>query len=343
MLPIETFAKNPVLSSAMENDDRIKLVRNDEEKKVDVFVDGDHFTSYIYLSTIEKPILYPIKTSKGTFITRGYPIANRPGERVDHPHHVGLWFNYGDVNGIDFWNNSGAIPEDRKNKYGSIVHREIKQMKSGKDEGVLEVGMDWVDHQGKVLLKESTVFIFGGKGNTRYIDRITTLIAQNMDVSFIDNKEGMLGMRMARELEHPADKPVKFTDAQGNFTDVRSLNNEGVTGMYRSSEGIEGDDVWGTRGRWMNLSGTIQGEDVSVVILDHPTNVGYPTYWHARGYGLYAANPLGQKAMSGGKEELNYKLKIGESVTFRHRVLVYSGEKATDKELEKKFNSFEKE
>lgn len=342
MLSIVTFAATSDLSSTMENDERITLVRNDAERKVDVYVDGEHFTSYIYPSTIEKPVLYPIKTSEGTFITRGYPIANRPGERVDHPHHIGLWLNYGDVNGLDFWNNSDAIPADRKSKYGSIIHREIKQTKNGKDQGVLEVAMDWVDHQGKVLLKENTTFFFGGKGDKRYIDRITTLTAQGQDVSFTDNKEGMLGIRMARELEHPSDKPEKFTDSQGNPTDVPSLNNEGVTGKYRSSEGIEGDDVWGTRGRWMNLSGTIEGENISVAVLDHPENVGYPTYWHARGYGLYAANPLGQKAMSGGKDELNHKLKSGESMTFKHRILVYSGKTAADKDLEKEFKSFTK-
>lgn len=107
-----------------------------------------------------------------------------------------------------------------------------------------------------------------------------------------DNKEGMLGMRMARELEHPDE-------------------NENATGIYKSSEGLEGIEVWGTRGKWMNLSGKIDNESTSVAILDHPDNVGYPTYWHAREYGLYAANPLGQKALSDGKEELNFKLSAG--------------------------------
>ncbi len=106
----------------------------------------------------------------------------------------------------------------------------------------------------------------------------------------------MLGIRVARELEHPSDKPEIFTDASGIATAVPTLNNDGVTGMYRSSEGIEGDDVWGTRGKWVNLTGEINGEKVSLAILDHPKNPGYPTYWHARGYGLFAANTLGQKA-----------------------------------------------
>lgn len=174
----------------------------------------------------------------------------------------------------------------------------------------------------------------------RIIDRITRLTGLDKDVSMKDNKEGMLGIRVARELEHPSDKPEIFTDAKGEATNVPSMNNEGVRGMYRSSEGIEGQEAWGTRAKWMNLSGEIKGEKVSLAILDHSGNVGYPTYWHARGYGLYTANPLGQKEMSGGKEELNFKLAAGESVTFKHRVLIYSGNDVSDEQLNEDFEQF---
>src|SRR5690554_1101753 len=130
-------------------DARIQLIRNDTEKKVDVMVDGELFTSYIYPENIVKPVLYPIKTATGTLITRGFPLESRPGERVDHPHHIGLWFNYGDVNGLDFWNNSDAIPEDKRAHYGTIVHQEINRISSGNDRGELEVSMAWKDSEGK--------------------------------------------------------------------------------------------------------------------------------------------------------------------------------------------------
>jgi hypothetical protein len=100
------------------------------------------------------------------------------------------------------------------------------------------------------------------------------------------------------------------------------MDNALVTGNYRSAEGIEGKEVWGTRCRWMKLSGEIKGEQVSIVIIDHPSNVGYPTFWHARDYGLFAANTLGQKIFSDGLLELNYSLKKGESVTFKYRLVV---------------------
>jgi hypothetical protein len=102
------------------------------------------------------------------------------------------------------------------------------------------------------------------------------------------------------------------------------MDNAGVNGDYLTSEGKKGDAAWGTRGRWCMLSATISEEPVTVAILDHPANPGYPTYWHARGYGLFAANPLGQKALSDGKEELNFALEAGKSATFRYRILILS-------------------
>jgi len=326
--------------TSMEEKVKIELVRKDAEKKVEVLLNGELFTAYLYPETIAKPVLYPLKSAGGGLLTRGYPLEPRSGERVDHPHHIGLWLNYGDVNGLDFWNNSDAIPAAKKSGYGSIVHREINNISSGEDKGELEVTSDWVGPKGEVLLTESTVYIFRTKGNKRMIDRITRLTAGEEEVSFKDNKEGMLGIRLARELEHPADKAEIFTDASGQVTDVPTMNNEGVTGMYQSSEGITGHDVWGTRAKWMNLTGEISGEKVSLAILDHPDNIGYPTYWHARGYGLYAANPLGQKSMSGGKEELNFKLAAKESVTFKHRIIIYSGEKAPNEKVNLDFDDF---
>jgi hypothetical protein len=316
---------------------KVEFLRKDAERKVDVLIGGQFFTSYLYPSeaVLKKPVLFPIKTAKGTTITRGYPLEPRPNERTDHPHHVGLWFNYESVNGLDYWNNSTAIDSlKRLEKYGTIRHTGITQVKKGKV-GKLQVTADWVekDGMGKVVLKETTLYKFSGKGDVRIIDRSTTLTAFDEDVAFNDVKDGLFALRVARELEHPSDKPDVFTDANGIETKVKVLNNEGVVGKYRSSEKIEGEAVWSTRAKWMNLSGKIGTETVAVAMIDHPKNLNYPTYWHARGYGLFALNPLGEKVFSKDKKTLNFKLKKGESVTFHYRVVVKSGA-LTDQELE---------
>lgn len=325
-----------------KKDKRFEITENRAEKRIDIKIDGKPFTSYIYPESIMKPVLYPLRTSEGTLITRGWPLDPRPGERVDHPHHVGMWFNYGNVNGLDFWNNSNDIPTEKKSGYGTIKHFSVNKMKSGNDQAELFVTKYWQKPDGTNLLKEDTKYIFSGTENKRTIELITKLTALKEDVTFKDTKEGLLAIRLARELEHPSDKPEKFTDASGKATDVAKMNNEGVTGKYRSSEGIEGDDVWGTRGKWVNLNGKIENEPISLVILDNSGNVGYPNYWHARGYGLFAANPLGQKDFTNGKDVLDYMLLAGKSVVFRYKVLINSGSNLTDEQVNAEFKVFSK-
>lgn len=317
---------------------KIEFVRSDSEKKIDVMVDCKLFTSYRWhdpvVLDIKKPVLYPIIASSGTEVTRGYPLNPRPGERVDHPHQIGLCYNYGNVNGYDFWNNSTAIPEDRRDKYGTIMHVGIDKLKGGSSgEGLMVANESWTDPSGKELLAEKSEYHFIAKGGIRIIDRIITLTATNGDVSMKDTKEGGFGIRFARQLEMPSQEELVLTDAQGNPTTVKQMSNEGVTGNYRSSEGITGEAVYATRGKWVDLYGTIGNEIISVVMVDHPKNPGYPTYWHARGYGLLLANPLGVGAYTNGQHVLDFSIPAGKSATFRFRLIVNSGADLTDAEI----------
>ena len=292
---------------------------------VDVFIGGKPFTSYFFpgQDVLKKAVLFPLISAQGTTITRGYPMAPRAGERVDHPHHVGMWLNYEDVNGFDYWNNSTNIIASLQNhKMGTIVHTSV--VKQDAKKGLLEVSADWIDNDGKgqKVLEEKTTYVFSGTADSRTVDRITTLTAVADKVLFRDVKDGMFAIRVARQLEMPSNKPDVFTDAHGVETKVPVMDNAGVNGDYWSSEGVKGEAVWSTRAKWMNLHGEMDNHSISVTIFDHPTNVSYPSYWHARGYGLFAVNPLGAKVFSNGKDERNLTLKKGESVTFRYRTLI---------------------
>ena len=318
------------------------LVDLPKNKKVEVRYDGKLLTAYCYFDSTEKPVLFPMKTLSGVTITRGYPVAPRPGERTDHPHHLGLWMNYESVNGLDFWNNSTAIAPERKPKYGSIRHQKILASKSKKDEASLKTMSHWVNPQGDVLLEETTFFVFTKQDNNFIIDRISTLEAKAPEVLFKDVKDGMIAIRVARQLEMPSKEGGKFVDAHGEITEVPPSGSDQVSGLYVNEEGIKGDDAWGKRSRWATLNGNIGNEAISVAIIDHPKNPGYPTYWHARGYGLFAANPLGQKAFSGGKEELNLTLKQGEKAVFRYRIIVHSGSTLAETEIKHQADDFGK-
>jgi hypothetical protein len=321
---------------------QIKLVTVTEANRVDVTVNGNLFTSCMYADTFEKPFLFPVVAADGITVTRGFPIVPRQGEGVDHPHHTGFWFNYGNVNGVDFWGNSKSLPPEERKKCGVIRLRNIDKMESLSDRGILAVTNEWVNPDGSVPLEEHTTFSFYAGENYRIIDRITTLTSKVPEITFADTKEGAFAIRVARFLEFPSEEPEIFVDASGKQTEVPVLDNEGVNGNYLSSEGIEGAKVWGTRARWMKLYAVNGSDTISIVFMDHPSNLNYPTFWHARDYGLFSANPFGQKDFTNGKEELNFKLKQGESVTFKHRLYIKSGSDFVASDIDEEWNKFSK-
>lgn len=319
---------------------KVAFITRDADKQVDVMIGGKLFTSYCWYDNVFKPVLYPVCTSEGTVITRGFPLKPRAGERNDHLHQIGIWLNYGNVDGFDFWGNGSA--GKRSPNGGEIKHLKIDKMSGGNGEGSMSTSESWIDPSGKQLLSEKTEYHFIASGSIRIIDRITTLTATGNTVIFKDTKEGMFGIRVARQLELPSKDNAALIDAQGKPSQVKASSNEGVTGNFKSSEGITGDAVWSTRAIWMNLFGSIGNEKISIVVCDHPKNQSYPTYWHARGYGLFSANPLGAKDFTQGKEELNFSIPAGKSTTFRYRVIINSGSHLTDTEINTYSDDFAK-
>lgn len=319
----------------------IELKRDDQKRRIDVIVEGKFFTAFQYPENLEKPFLFPVYSPNGSVITRGFPLEPRAGERVDHPHHIGIWFNYGNVNGLDFWNNSSAIEADKKDSYGHIVVTKIDKVKSG-EKGLIEVTSEWKDNKGNTLITEKAEYIFSGEGNTRTIDHISTLTATNGKVTFADNKEGLFAIRVDRAFEMPSDESLIFTDAHGNPTAVKATDNKGVTGMFVSSSGLKGEKVWGTRNAWVLLSGTKDNVLITMGIFDHPENSGFPAYSHARGYGLFSMNNLGQNSYDPSKEKVNHSLERGESLILRHRFFVQSGHEVTISQAHKIFENFSK-
>lgn len=318
----------------------IKVENNEADSRIDISVNGEPFTSYMYADTFEKPFIFPIVAASGSIVTRGYPIEPREGESVDHPHHTGYWFTYGNVNGIDFWGNSKMIPASRKHMYGTIRLKSIDNIQTLPGKGIIKLTQEWVNPDGSIPLLEKVTYEFSGGEDFRIIDRISELSTQLPEVSFEDTKEGAFAIRVAKFLEFPSEKPQKYVDEYGNITEVPAVNKEGVNGNYLSSEGIEGGEVWGKRAKWMKLYGTSGPDTLSLVIMDHPSNLNYPTYWHARTYGLFSANPFGVKDFTKGEEKLNLILEAGETLTFKHRLYIKSGNGASAAEIETRWTEF---
>jgi hypothetical protein len=324
-----------LLSGCNSSDGNVEFRHDRANNRVEVFINGNIFTSYFYPPDSEKPVLTPIFTSSGKEITRGYPHEPRPFERVDHPHHVGLWLNFGDVNGLDFWNNSFRVSAENKHRYGSIKFREIVSEDPGK--GELIVASEWVDNDNNVLLDEETTFIFSEENGVRSIKRTSRLTAVR-DVRFKGNKEGLLGLRMDRAFEEPTDRPQRLLDANGNLPDESFVHNEGVNGVYRNADGYHGGEVWSKRSPWVALRGEKEGEIITVAIFDNKSNPYYPAWSHARGYGLFAVNNLGGKGMHPGEEDVEINLKPGENISFTHLIVI--GGDMSDDDLKKIGNDF---
>jgi hypothetical protein len=319
MLPVAALAQKAQM---------VKVVKAAGQNKIDILIGNKPFTSFLYPDTLEKPVLYPVRAANGTVVTRGFPLNPKPGDPTDHPHHIGIWFNFENLNGLDFWNNSYAIPQAKKKDYGWVKTDRILQTKSGA-KGELAYHANWTNQANDVLLEETTHLEFSGNSHQRIIDRVTVLKAVT-DCIFNDAKDGLMGLRLAHELQIPTTQDQKFTDNKGNVTLIKGGDDKVPNGNYLTSEGKTGDAAWSTRGKWCKVYGKMGADSVSITIIDHPQNPNYPTFWHARGYGLFAANPLGEKQFTNGKSEKNLKLKKGESVTFRYRIVVDDGNKTPD-------------
>jgi hypothetical protein len=331
--------RNDDVAAPDHDDHPVSLHHFAEQQKVEVFIDGALFTEYRYALEIKKPVLFPLIAADGTILSRGYPLEPRPGEQTDHLHHVGQWLDHGVVNEVDFW---AATPEKQSTDdktYGSVIHRKITEMSEG-ETGALAYTADWISDRGEKLLVEQTRFVFSGEDDDRIIDRITTLEAQDEAVVFEDSKEGMMAVRVARFMEQPYDEPQELIGTDGKPMAQKVVDNAQVKGEYLNSDGLRGDAVWGQRANWVSLAAPKEGKTYAITIMDHPSNVNYPTHWMARGYGLFAANPLGSKVYSEGKEELNLTLAPGESTKLTYRILLHSGEALSQEKLDSLYQEF---
>ena len=289
----------------------ISIVR--ENGKLIVKAGGDLFTQYIYKDEKRsKPVLYPVIGPLETPLTRKYPLEEKSeGEESDHPHHASLWYTHGDVNGVDFW----AVGENK----GKIIHQEFLEMKGNS----FTSSNFWKDGEGKTICQDQRTLSFHEFGqNGRAIDIEITLMATVEDLVLGDTKEGSMGIRMAPEFR---------------------LRGKVARGSCLNSEGAVGKSIWGKRASWVSYWAKFDEQNLAISIFDHPSNPRHPTWWHARDYGLVAANPFGQHDFEGKpKGTGDMKLNLGEKVTFKYGFLFHLGD-PLDSNVAQKYLEWSKE
>ena len=312
-----------ILAAGCSTTRKVQFVK--DENKVDVMVGEKHFTSYLYALDpdkppadkklkLTKPILFPVYSSSGIMVCRGYPMTQIKGETTDHLHHTGIYFTY-DIMQDHFWANS-------KEQLPAVRHVRITEMKSKGNNGTLAVVLHWIGKEGRVLLEETRKMVFSAGRDENAIDFEIDLKAVGQKIEFGDTKEGMFAIRVADWLRE-----------------------EKGTGEYLSANGQRKEaGVWGKRSRWVRMQGQRDGKAIGIAIFHHPSSVNYPTYWMSRGYGLFSANPLGQYIYQKhhnieGAKPFNLTLQPEQKAHFGFRMLIYE-EPRTAEQLERRFKQF---
>jgi len=266
-----------------------------------VEINGQLFTEY-YFKDVPRPYCYPLIGPGETAMTRDYPMKSPPGEDHDHLHHRSLWYAHGMVNGHDFWT-------EQKN-FGKIVHDGFAEIKSGDQFGMIKSKDRWVAHDGSTVVctDERTLRIYKpATDSERVFDFEITLHASNGDLTLGDTKEGTMAVRLAESMK---------------------LKRPGEHGHIVNSAGVRDEETWGKRADWCDYYGPIGGKTFGIAIFDNPANPRHPTSWHVRDYGLFAANPFGLHDFESlpDKNAGNLTVKSGESITFRYRFYLHTGD-----------------
>jgi hypothetical protein len=286
------------------------------EKGVAIKIDGKPFTEYLKRAG-HSPALYPLIGPTGRPVTRSYPFEAAPQDASDdHPHHQSFWFTHDKVNGLNF---GAANKNDDKGDSGvHIAHREFEDVSSG-DTARIKTRDDWMDGDKRICEDERTLVFGKGPKDTRWIDFTITLKATDGDVTFGDTKEGSFAVRVADSMRVDAKKG----------------------GHIVNSDGKENAAAWGLPARWVDYTGPVDGETVGIAIMSHPKSFRPLPRWHVRTYGLFAANPFGQKDFPkpAAAKQGEYTLKKGDSITLRYRVILHRGVTDT-KQLDAAFHDF---
>jgi hypothetical protein len=295
---------------------------------LDFYAGGDLATTYHYAGTapdpkggtkpLAKPYFWPVYAPGQIPVTRDWPLKPaQPGGTKDHVHQKSAWFCHGDVipegvelkvksadrhvKGVDFWSETAG--------HGRIVCTKVGEPKAVSPTHVLvPTANEWVAADGTKVLDESRTIHFLTLPAGRLIVLDIDLLASAAPITFGDTKEGAMGVRV--------------NDA------IRADPKARTGGTLTNAAGKAGEkSVWGYAADWVDYFGKISGKTAGVAVFDDPHNP-FRAAWHARGYGLLAANPFGRSG-SGfpsqkGKRDL-VKLAKGDHLKLRYAIYAHDG------------------
>jgi len=293
-----------------------KVDLNQGDDRIEIKIGAEFFTNYYFGPKYPKPFLHPLIGPYGKSVTRDYPIIpDIAGETTDHPHHRSVWTGWGEVNGEDFWCNE---PE------GGVIQRPIRHKQFLTCSGGMVFGHiisinEWIGSTGEKIVEERReVRIYNLPSSIRVVDWETNLRSLGEKVLLGDTKEGgFLSIRVATTMD--GDKGGRIENSYGAVSEA---------------------ETWGKRAHWCDYSGPVDDKIVGIAIFDNPENFRYPTYWHVRDYGLFAANPLGLSHFEKDKSyNGSYEIPAGGQVSWKYRIYIHGGN-AVEGNVGEKFNNY---
>jgi hypothetical protein len=313
VLPFLVFACLSATLATLHGAPEVKLTPLADRVRVEI--GGQLFTEYVFGDGASRSYCYPILAPDGTPLTRDFPMKQTPGEDTDHPWQRSLWFAHSMVNGVDFWNegtgDAGRSPKDK----GHTVLDGTVETTSGAI-GVIHARDRWLTPDGKLVCTDERTLRFHPGPGGRFIDFEITLHAlPDAPLLMGDNKDGTMAARVAQWMTMPHKVAGKDTGGHGEIVNAK---------------GDRGDDAWGKRADWCDYHAEKDGKTYGIAMFDHPQNLRHPTWWMARNYGLFGANPFGwhdyEKEFAKEPHKGDYTIPAGGSLTLRYRFFFHLGD-----------------
>lgn len=327
-------------------------IEKDVSGGVSIRVGGKPFASLV-LDQGNKPYLWPVYGPTGKAMTRAYPMQELEGEQHDHPHQRGITFGHDSIGGAawkfpstwegitgdekitgggDTWCEHRTFEmllkdpkralsgKQRLPMVGRIVHREFTELKVDGNKAVVAEICDYLDPAGKRFMTEERRLTFRATADARSIDFDQDLIATDGPIRLEDRKDAGLGIRLPTSMA---------VDSK-------------LGGQIKNSEGLTDVAAWGKQAKWCDYHGPVEGEALGVAILSHPSTYRFPTRWHVRPYGLFAANPFAVHDMDKTQPDGTTSLQAGERLKLRHRFVFHKGDEVAGN-VEAAFEAYSKE
>jgi hypothetical protein len=209
---------------------------------------------------------------------------------ANYPHHSSLFFGCDRVNGGNYWQ-EGL-------ERGQILSLRADILKAEGTEVVVENECIWKRPGADAPIIDKRLITVSAPSPGKYRIDFEITLEMLQDVIIEKTNHSLFSARMDPDL--------------AVINGGTMINAEG-----ESSE----KETFGKRSAWMDYNGKRMGKTEGMAILQHPSNLWFPSPWFTRDYGFFSPTP-----MYWPENDEFISLKKGEKITLRYRVLVHSGD-----------------